>query len=72
MLIGEFPNVDDHESLTLTADSDSQMIDDCEDWNIKDLVRKRWDLLNDSVKALIVKMISSNPEERPSIKEILD
>lgn len=72
MLVGEFPNPDIHSSMAATTDSDSQGIDESEEWTMEELVKKRWDLLSDSVKTLILKMISKDPEERPNIKEVLE
>ena len=67
MMVGEFPNPEDQASMTLTADSESQTIDESDDCSMEGVVKKRWDLISDNAKALILKMISKDPTERPNI-----
>ena len=46
--------------------SESQTIDESDDFAMEDVVKKRWDLISDSAKTLILKMISKDPTERPN------
>ena len=67
MLVGEFPNLKAIANISSTADSEMQDSDNIEERNTETIIKKRWKLLSHQVKSLILKMISTKPEDRPSI-----
>lgn len=72
LLIGNLPDKDFISgSSFLTKDSDMDGKQQISQQNEKRSTEK-WNCLSDSVKGLIVKMLSSDPKSRPSITELLN
>jgi serine/threonine protein kinase len=70
MLIGEFPLKGDFTNDFTTIDTE-MTTNTIQFANPDQEFKKRWGMLSDSVKSLIQKMIDTNPDNRPTILEVL-
>lgn len=71
MLIGEFPKPSDFSSNWVTNGSDETHISKSEWWSVSKKVKLRWKQLSKEIQQLIWSMIHSDPDQRPSISDVL-
>lgn len=72
MLIGEFPNFNNCPSAASTNFSERDNSDDM-DVDYKDSIsQKRWELISEGAKDLILQMTSLDPKQRPTIIQVLE
>mmetsp|Transcript_9830 Transcript_9830/g.11044 ORF Transcript_9830/g.11044 Transcript_9830/m.11044 type:complete len:112 (+) Transcript_9830:649-984(+) len=72
MLVGEFPNLEDLKSCAVTNDSDKDDFDMIDDEKLESVSKKRWELLSEKARNLILAMLSVEPKDRPTISEVLE
>jgi len=72
LLVGEFPNPQNTVSCAATNDSDRGVSDDMEVDHLDSVSQKRWELLTKTAKDLILQMISLDPDQRPTITQVLE